>query len=106
MPIIVIFMDDTIVFGYADFGSHLINVTEVLRQLQAAGMQVNPDKCWWFQPAVTYLGFLITRDEIKPQPYKIQGIFNMKSPKTQKDVRHFIRMVNFYLDLYPKCAEI
>jgi hypothetical protein len=45
MPIIVIFMNDTIVFGYADFGSHLINVTEVLRQLQAAGMQVNPDKC-------------------------------------------------------------
>jgi len=76
MPVVVIYMDDTIVFGYADLGSHLVDVTEVLRRLQAAGFQVNPDKCLWFQPAVTYLGFLITRDGIKPQPDKIQGIIN------------------------------
>jgi len=44
MPVVVIFMDDTIVFGYADFGAHLIDVTEVLRRLQQVGMQVNPDK--------------------------------------------------------------
>jgi hypothetical protein len=78
MPVVVIYMDDTIVFGYADLGSHLVDVTEVLRRLQAAGFQVNPDKCLWFQPAVTYLGFLITRDGIKPQPDKIQGIINMQ----------------------------
>jgi hypothetical protein len=46
-------------------------------------MQVNPDKCMWFQKEVTYLGFIITRDGIKPQPEKIQGIFNMAQPRTQ-----------------------
>jgi hypothetical protein len=44
MPVVVIFMDDTIMFGYANFGAHLIDVTEVLRRLQQVGMQVNPDK--------------------------------------------------------------
>jgi hypothetical protein len=73
--------------------------------LQEAAFQVNPDKCLWFQPAVTYLGFLITRDGIKPQPDKIQGIINMQRPKTQRDVRRFVGMVNFYRDLYPKRAE-
>jgi hypothetical protein len=105
MPVVVIFMDDTIVFGYADFGAHLIDVTEVLRHLQQAGMQVNPDKCKWFQAAVTYLGFLILRERIKPQPDKIQGILNMQRPRMQKDVRRFVGMVNFYRDLYPKRAE-
>jgi hypothetical protein len=105
MPVVVIYMDDTIVFGCADLGSHQADVTEVLRRLQAAGMQVNPDKCLWFQPAVTYLGFLITRDGIKPQPDKIQGIINMQRPKTQKDVHRFVGMVNFYRDLYPRRAE-
>jgi len=105
MPVVVIYMNDTIVLGYADLGSHLVDVTEVLRRLQAAEFQVNPDKCLWFQPAVTYLGFLITRDGIKPQPDKIQGIINKQRPKSQRDVHHFVGMVNFYRDLYPKRAE-
>jgi len=99
MPVVVIYMDDTIIFGYADFNSHLVDVTEVLHRLEAAGMQVNPNKCLWFQPAVLYLGFAITHDGIKHQQEKIHGILNMTSPKMQKDVRRFIGMVNFYRDL-------
>jgi hypothetical protein len=69
-------------------------------------MWVNPDKCLWFQPAVTYLGFLITCDGIKPHPDKIQAILNMKSQPIQKDIPCFIGMVSFYRDLYPKLAEV
>jgi hypothetical protein len=98
-PIVAIHMDNTIIFGYADFNSHLVDVTEVLHRLEAAGMQVNPNKCLWFQPAVLYLGFAITHDGIKHQQEKIHGILNMTSPKMQKDVRRFIGMVNFYRDL-------
>jgi hypothetical protein len=29
----------------------------------------------------------------------------MQRPKTQRDVRRFVGMVNFYRDLYPKRAE-
>jgi hypothetical protein len=104
MPVVVVYMDDIIVFGYLDFGTHLIDVTEVLKRLSDAGMQVNPDKCMWFCPSVTYLGFQINREGIKPQPDKIQGILNMQRPTTQKDVCHFVGMVNFYRDLYPKRA--
>jgi hypothetical protein len=31
MPVVVIYMDDTIVFRCADFGTHLVDVTEILR---------------------------------------------------------------------------
>jgi hypothetical protein len=75
MPVVIIYMDDTIVFGYADFGTHL-------GWLQAAGTK----NYLWFQPSVTYLGFLITKDGIKPQPGKVQGMLSMQQPKTQKDV--------------------
>jgi hypothetical protein len=69
-------------------------------------MPVNAEECKWFNHAVTYLRFVITRNGIKPQPEKIQGILNRRKPKLQKEVQHFISMVNFYRDLYPKCAEI
>ncbi len=99
------FMDAIIVLGYGTFQMHLDDVIEVLQRLKSVGMQVNPDKCMWFQTEVTYLGFIITRDGIKPQPEKIQGILNMVQPKLQKDVCRFVGMINFYRDLYPKRAE-
>jgi hypothetical protein len=68
-------------------------------------MQVNTEKCKWFQTSVTYLGFLITRDEIKPKLENVQGILNMQHPQTQKEFFWFVSMVNFNRDLYPKHAE-
>jgi phospholipid-translocating ATPase len=104
MDVVVVFMDDTIIFGYAGFGEHLLDVAEVLKRLQEAGFQVNPEKCIWFASSVNYLGFTITREGIKPQETKIQGILNMAQPRNQKDVRRFVGMVNFYRDLYPNRA--
>jgi hypothetical protein len=99
------FLDDTLILGYDTFDAHLNDLIEVLQRLLAAGMQVNAGKCKWFNHTVTYLGFIITRDGIKPQPEKIQGILNMRRPTTQRQVRRFVGMVNFYRDLYPKRAE-
>jgi len=105
MDTINTFLDDTMILGYRTFDAHLNDLVEVLKQLLAAGMQVNVAKCKWFHHSVTYPGFIITQEGIKPQPEKIQGILNMKRPTTKKEVRHFVGMVNFYPDLYPKLAE-
>ena len=59
----------------------------------------------WFAPSVNYLGFTITREGIRPQTTKVQGILNMAPPKNQKDIRRFVGMVNFYRDLYPRRAD-
>ena len=105
MKAVATFLDNVMALGYDTFDDHLVQVT-IVKRLLAAGMQVNADKCKWFHHAVTYLGFIITRNGIKPQSEKIQGILNMKEPKMQKEVRHFVGMVNFYRDLYPKHMEI
>jgi hypothetical protein len=56
MPVIVVYMDDIIIFGYTNFADHLKDVAEVLKCLFESGMQVNPDKCLWFANSVNYLG--------------------------------------------------
>jgi hypothetical protein len=92
-------LDDTMILGCDTFENHLKDVIEVLKRLLASGMQVNIGKCKWFHHSVTYLGFVITRTGIRHQPEKIQGILNMKRPTIQKEVRHFVGMINFYRDL-------
>jgi len=100
------FLDDTMVLGHSTFEHHLADVIEVLKHLLTAGMQVNVTKCKWFEYSVTYLGFIITREGIKPQPKKIQDILHMQRPSTQRQVWRFVGMINFYRDLYPKRAEL
>jgi hypothetical protein len=84
--IVVINMDNIMTFGCTTFVAHLADVILVLKRLLDAEMKVNPEKCMWFQPTITYLCFLITCKGIKPQPEKIQGILNMQCLRTQNEV--------------------
>jgi hypothetical protein len=86
MAVVVVYVDDIVIFDYEGLDAHLIDVTEILKRLQEAGFQVNPGKCIWFASSVNFLGFTITREGIQPQVSKIQGILNMAQPRNQKVV--------------------
>ena len=48
---------------------------------------------------VEYLGYLITRNGIKPQPKKVEAIHNMATLKYRKQLRSFLGLVNYYRDI-------
>jgi hypothetical protein len=49
---------------------------------------------------------VITREGIKPDPKKIQAILNLERPKTKRDVRRLIGLVQYYRDLWERRAHI
>ena len=49
---------------------------------------------------------MITRDGIKPQYKKIQSILNLKYPRTVKEVRSVLGLIQYYRDLWPKRSHI
>ena len=55
---------------------------------------------------VEYLGYLLNRVGVEPQPTKIQGTLDMDTPKNQRHVRKFIGMVDFYKNMWPKRSVI
>jgi hypothetical protein len=80
MPIVVVYMGDTIIFGFIDFGTHLIDIREVLKCLKEAGMQVRQ---MHVVSIISYLPWFTDHHQgIKPQQEKVQGILNVKRPKT------------------------
>ena len=89
-------MDDITIIGDGTFETHMKNVREVLERLVDKELQINPDKSAWAMFQVEYLGYLLNIVGVEPQPMKIQGILDMDTPKTQRHVREFIGMVNFY----------
>ncbi len=78
----------------------------MLTWLEENGYTVNPQKCSWAVQETEFLGHLMTKDGVKPLPKKVQGILAVAKPKTLKQLRGFIGMVNFYCDFWKKWSHI
>ena len=53
-----------------------------------------------------YLGYWITRDGIQPTANKVHAITNIAPPKSQKELRRFIGMVNYYRDMWIRRSHV
>jgi hypothetical protein len=51
---------------------------------------------------IEYLGYIFTRDDIKPQSNKVQAILTIKPPTGVRQLRHFLGMVQYYCDLWAR----
>ena len=78
----------------------------MLARLQKAGLKVNASKSWSGAHKFDYLGYHITRDGVMPIPKKVDAIQALAVPKTCKQLRQFIGMINFYRDMWQKRSEL
>jgi hypothetical protein len=53
-----------------------------------------------------YLGYVLTRDDIKPQINKVQAILAIKPPTGVRELRHFLGMVQYYHDLWARWSNM
>ena len=74
--------------------------------LQKAGLKVNTSKSCFGAHKLDYLGYHVTRDGVMPIPKKFEAIKALAVPKTRKQLRQFIGMINFYRDMWQKRSEL
>ncbi len=78
----------------------------VLTRLRDAGLKVNMTKSSFCAHEIEYLGYILTREGIKPQPKKGQAKLALNLPNTVKELRHFLRMVQYYRDMWASLSEM
>jgi hypothetical protein len=100
------YIDDLLVLTRGSFEDHLQKLDVVLQRLKKAGLQVNAKKSFFARHELEYLGFWITRNGVKPVAKKIDALLNVATPTTQKQLRSFIGMVNYYKDMWIRRSEI
>ena len=86
-------MDDVLVFG-STREEHDTRLIDVLKRIAQAGVTLNRDKCLFGQEKITFLGHMIDRPGISPDPGKVSAIQQMKEPTSKTEVHHFMEMVN------------
>ena len=89
-----VFMDDILVHSDTH-DSHDIHLTAAMKTLEKAGVKLNQEKCELRKDEVKFLGHIISKDGIRPDPEKISAILGMSSPSSVQELRRFLGMVNF-----------
>jgi len=62
-------------------------------------------KCNFGQTEVKFLGYLVTPRGIQPLPTRVQALQDFPLPKTAKELRRFLGMINFYRRFIPEAAK-
>eukprot|EP00804_Cyclotella_cryptica_P010824 CCRYP_008760-RA/>CCRYP_008760-RA protein AED:0.09 eAED:0.26 QI:0/0/0/1/0/0/2/0/511 len=100
------YLDDLLCITRASLDDHLDHLRLVLTRLQDAGLRVNAPKSKFCTIETEYLGYILTRTGIKPQPNKVQVILAITPPKQIKDLHRFLGMVQYYRDLCARRSEM
>ena len=103
IPHVIVRIDDILVSGKDDT-DHLKNLKAVLDKLSTAGLRLRLEKCFFMVPEVTYCGYVINGEGIKPVAAKVEAIQNAPTPKDINQLRAFLGMLNYYHRFLPDVA--
>ncbi len=99
-------MDDLLIITRGILDEQLQKMETVLTRLRDAGLTVNAAKSLFCAHEIEYLGYILTREGIKPQPKKVQAILTLNLPNNVKELRHFLGMVQNYRDMWARHSEM
>ena len=104
LPGVVCMMDDVLIHG-STREEHDARLRDVLNRLQTAGMTLNERKCQFAKTSLTFLGHVVGRSGISPDPEKVKAITEFPQPTNTGDVRRYLGMVNHLAKFVPNLAE-
>ena len=83
-------------FGPETFEEHRYWVELVLKRLAEAKRKVNKEKCEVCCSRVAYLGFLLDKEGLRPDPDKVAPVLDYPTPRNIKQLRRFLGIVGWY----------
>ena len=92
---VIVYFDDILVFSETK-EEHLRHLHHVLKKLEREKLIINLQKCTFMKEELIYLGFLISKEELKMDQEKVKAILEWPSPKSIFEVRSFHSFAIFY----------
>jgi hypothetical protein len=99
-------MDDLLIITRQTLDKHLQKIETMLTRLCDVGLKVNVTWSSFCAHEIECLGYILTREGIKPQSKKVQAILVLNLPSNVKELRHFLGMVQYYRDMWARCSEM
>ena len=100
------YIDNLLIITKGTYDDHLQKMEVVINRLQEAGLRINAAKSSFALHEIEYLGYILTREGIKPQPEKVSAILALKEPTNVKELRKLLGMVQYYRDMWEKRSHL
>ena len=97
-------MDD-ILIAARTMEEHDAILRRVVERATSYNLKLNLTKCHVRQPAVSYVGHLLTGDGLKPVPAKVAAVSCMPAPTDKDGVRRFLGFVTYLSKFIPNLSE-
>ncbi|XP_058446711.1 uncharacterized protein K02A2.6-like [Malaya genurostris] len=95
------YLDDVVVGGVTT-ETHWENLRAVFQRISEFGFTIRVEKCIFAQPQIKYVGHLLDRNGLRPDPAKVQAINEMPPPTDVSGVRSFLGAINYYGKFVPR----
>ncbi len=101
-----VYIDNLLFITKGNLDDYLDKLKQVFIRLRNAGLKINATKSVFCAQETEYLGYILTRGGIKPQPKKMQAILALNLPNNVKELWQFLGMVQYYRDMWQKRSEM
>jgi hypothetical protein len=102
---VVVYIDDILIFSKSE-AEHQAHVRLVLEVLKREKFFVCKAKSSFAQSEIKYLGHIVDKQGIRPDPKKVEAVQTWPVPKNVHDVRSFLGLVNHFRKFIDHYSEI
>lgn len=99
------YIDDVLIASSTN-QEHIDHLRQVFTQFDEYGIVINPQKCVLGVHQLQFLGHSVSKNGISPLNAKVKVIRDFPTPTSQRQLRKFLGLVNFYHRFIPHCAQI
>ena len=99
-----VIVDDLLIWGEND-DEHDARLKQVLNRAREVNLKFNAKKCRIRQEEVPYVGHVLSKEGLKPDPEKIRAVQQMQPPQNTKELKSFLGFIQYLAKFMPNMAS-